>query len=95
MFEPRLILGCQLFCQMPATHLSWQQGVLVHLLEACQQLVLGCDQVLCKLAIDGDPVGPAIQRDAGRQLAIAQPPHVGVALVKHLVQALLLDKSGT
>lgn len=73
-------------------HLSRQQGVGVETLHVGDQVVLRVDDIFHKQAVQEEPVGAAVHRDAFRDFTVAQPPHVGVALVKEPIQTLLTDK---
>lgn len=75
-------------------YLGGQQRVGVEALHVGHQVVLGVDDVLDKHAVEQEPVGAAVHRDAFRDFAIAQPPHVGVALEEEAIQALLADEPG-
>lgn len=82
-------------CPCPAdTHLGWQQRVGVELPQLGHQLVVRVHHVLHEAARQREPVGAPIHHDALGDVALAQPPHVGVALVEQAVQALLLDEPG-
>lgn len=73
-------------------HLSRQQGVGVETLHVGHQVVLRVDDVFHEQAVQEEPVGAAVHRDAFWDFAVAQPPHVGVALVKEPIQTLLTDE---
>lgn len=73
-------------------YLRRQQGVGVEALHVGHQVVLRVDDIFHKQAVQEEPVGAAVHRDAVRDFTVAQPPHVGVALVKEPIQTLLADK---
>lgn len=74
------------------SHLRRQQGVGVESLHVGDQVVLRVDDIFHERAVEEEPVGAAVHRDALRDFAVAQPPHVGVALEEEPIQALLADE---
>lgn len=75
-------------------HLGRQQSVGVEAFHVGDQVVLGVDDILDEHAVEKEPVGPAVHRDALWDFTVAQPPHVGVALEEETIQTLLTDKPG-
>lgn len=73
-------------------YLGRQQSVGVEALHVGDQVVLGVDDIFHEHAVEKEPVGPAVHRDALRDFTVTQPPHVGVALVEQTIQSLLTDK---
>lgn len=74
------------------SYLSWQQSVGIEALHAGDQVVLGIDDVFNKVAVEEEPVGPAVHRNAFWDFTVAQPPHMGIALVEETIETLLTDK---
>lgn len=75
-------------------YLRRQQSVGVEALHVGDQVVLGVDHILDEHAVEKEPVGPAVHRDAFWDFTVTQPPHVGVALKEQTIQTLLTDKPG-
>lgn len=73
-------------------HLGGEQGVRVELLQPRHQLVPGGDDVLHEAAGEREPIRAARHLQALWDAALAEAPHVVVALVEEAVQALLLDE---
>lgn len=65
-----------------ACYLGWQQSVGVEALHVGDQVIFGVDDIFHKQAVEEEPVGPAIHRDALWDFTVTQPPHVGVALIE-------------
>lgn len=76
-----------------AFYLRRQQRVGVEAPHAADQLVPGVDHVIHEGPIEQEPVGAAVHRDALRDLAVAETPHVGVALQEESVQTLFTDET--
>jgi len=66
-------------------YLGWQQRVGIEALHVDDQVVLGVDDVFDEHAVEEEPVGPAVHRDAFWDLTVAQPPHVFVALEEQTI----------
>lgn len=77
---------------MCVCYLGWQQSVGVEALHVGDQVVLGVDDIFDEHAVEKEPVGPAVHRDAFWDFAVTQPPHVGVTLEEQTIQTLLTDK---
>lgn len=74
-------------------YLGRQQRVGVEALHADHQLVLRVHHVVHEAAVDQEPIGAAVHSHALWNLAVAEAPHVRVALVEEAVQALLADEA--
>lgn len=74
-------------------YLGGQQRVGVKALHAADQLVLRVHHIVHEAAVDQEPVGASVHRDALWDLAVAEAPHVRVTLVEETVQALLSDEA--
>lgn len=74
-------------------YLGGQQCVGVKALHAADQLVLRVHHVVHKPPVDQEPVGAPVHSNALWDLAVAEAPHVRVALVEEAVQALLSDEA--
>lgn len=74
-------------------YLGRQQRVVVETLHADHKLVLRVHYVVHKAAVDQEPIGAAVHSHALRNFAIAEAPHVRVALVEEAVQALLTNET--
>lgn len=74
-------------------YLGRQQCVGVEPLHADHQLVLRVHHVVHEAAVDQEPIRAAIHSHARWNLAVAEAPHVRVALVEEAVQALLADEA--
>lgn len=61
-------------------YLGRQQGVGVEALHVGDQVVLGVNDILDEHAVEKEPVGPAVHRDALWDFTVTQSPHVGVTL---------------
>lgn len=75
---------CRRVC-VSACYLGGKQSVSVELLHVGDQFVLGVDHILNKHAVEEEPVGPTVHRDALGDSSVTQPPHVSVALVKQTI----------
>lgn len=73
-------------------YLGGEQSVGVELLQPRHQRVLGVDDVLHEAAGEREPIGAAGDLQALGDAALAQTPHVVVALVEEAVEALLLNE---
>lgn len=78
--------------QTKTNYLGRQQSVGVETFHVGHQVVLWVDDILDKHAVEKEPVGPAVHRDAFWDFTITQPPHVGVTLKEETIQTLLTDK---
>ncbi len=78
---------CECVC-----YLGRQQSVGVEALHVGDQVVLRVDDIFDKHAVEKEPVGSAVHRDAFWDFSVTQPPHVGVALEEETIQTLLTDK---
>lgn len=76
-------------------YLGRQQGVGVEALHVGDQIILRVYHIFHESAVEKEPVGPAVHRDAFWDFTITKPPHVGVALIEQAVQTLLTDKPKT
>lgn len=74
-------------------YLSRQQRVGVEALHAADQLVLGVDHIVHKGPVDQEPIRASVHRNALRDLAVPETPHVGVTLVEETVQTLFTDET--
>lgn len=66
-------------------YLGWQQSVRVEALHADDQVVIGVDDIFDEHAVEKEPVGPTVHRDAFWDFAVTQPPHVCVTLKEQTV----------
>lgn len=75
-------------------YLRGQQRVGVEALHAADQLVLGAHHVVHERPAEQEPVRASVHCDALWDLAVAEAPHVCVALKEETVQTLLTDEAG-
>lgn len=78
---------------MCACYLSRQQCVGVEALHAGDQLVFGVDHIVNKGPVDQEPIRASVHRDALWDLAVPEPPHVGVTFIEESIQTLLTDET--
>lgn len=78
---------------MRGRYLSRQQRVGIEALHAADQLVPGVHHVVHKRPVQQEPVRASVHRDAVRDLAVAEAPHVCVTLKEEAVQTLLTDEA--
>ena len=63
------------------------------MLQTGDEFILTRDYVITELFVQADPVGSAAPDDVTRHVTLGQTPHVRVALVEHVLHALVSDEA--